>query len=197
MVSKEPQAPGKLPMCEAPISADTSSSTIFRLRHLSVQGSNLLLPAHYLRPLRVWKIRNRGRAFGHSGGLLEAGRGGGGSGDSRLRRPAAVPLTSQARNSKRARAQQLRPLYLVSGRRIDRAGATDRLRPWSKETARSCKVVAPLFWQREPEQLPGPLRDKHGESPHPQGRATRPRRCHVWSLSARRLTREWTSPRSV
>src|SRR5215208_6394852 len=90
-----------------------------------------------------------------------------------------------------------RPLYLVSGRRIDRAGATDRLRPWSKETARSCKVVAPLFWQREPEQLPGPLRDKHGESPHPQGRATRPRRCHVWSLSARRLTREWTSPRSV
>src|SRR5215211_1470115 len=87
MVSKEPQAPGKLPMCEAPISADTSSSTIFRLRHLSVQGSNLLLPAHYLRPLRVWKIRNRGRAFGHSSGLPEAGRGGGGSGDSRLRRP--------------------------------------------------------------------------------------------------------------
>src|SRR5215217_380852 len=57
-------------------------------------------------------LRNRGRAFGHSGGLLEAGRGGGGSGDSRLRRPAAVPLTSQARNSKRARAQQLRPFFL-------------------------------------------------------------------------------------
>ena len=34
-----------------------------------------------------------------------------------------------------------------------------RLRPWSEETARSCRVVAPLFWQREPEQLPGPLRD--------------------------------------
>src|SRR5215210_2083905 len=41
-----------------------------------------------------------------------------------------------------------RPLYLVSGRRIDRAGATDRLRPWSKKTARSCMVVAPLFRQR-------------------------------------------------
>src|SRR5215212_195472 len=41
-----------------------------------------------------------------------------------------------------------RPLYLVGGRRIDRAGATDRLRPWSKKTARSCRVVAPLFWQR-------------------------------------------------
>jgi hypothetical protein len=35
-------------------------------------------------------------------------------------------------------------LYLVGGRRIDRAGATDRLRPWSKKTARSCKVLAPL-----------------------------------------------------
>src|SRR5215217_8983229 len=93
----------------------------------------------------------------------------------------------------------LRPLYLVSGRRIDRAGATDRLRPWSKKTARSCRVVAPLFWQSEPEQLPGPPPEKRGESPHPQGRATRETKevPRIVPLSARRLTREWTSPRSV
>src|SRR5687768_16723595 len=44
--------------------------------------------------------------------------------------------------------------------------------PGPSKTARSCMVVAPLFRQREPEQLSAPLRDEHAESPHPQGRAT-------------------------
>jgi hypothetical protein len=40
-VSKEPQAQSKIPMCEAPISADTSSSTIFRLRHLQAYRARI------------------------------------------------------------------------------------------------------------------------------------------------------------
>jgi hypothetical protein len=46
-------------------------------------------------------------------------------------------------------------LYLVSGRRIDRAGATDRLRPWSKKTAGSCRVVALPFGKESPNSCQG------------------------------------------
>src|SRR5215217_7320713 len=97
-------------------------------------------------------LRNRGRAFGHSSGLIEAGRGGSRSGDSRLRRLAALPLTAQARSSRRARAQQLRPLYLVCGRKIGRVGATDRPRPWSiNKTAKKSlgRRALPLTTRKE------------------------------------------------
>jgi hypothetical protein len=72
----------------------------------------------------------------------------------------------------------LRPLYLVCGRRIDRAGATDRLRPWSKKTARSCRVVAPSFGKESPNSCQG-LPQRNGErarirkdGPQDQGGAT-------------------------
>src|SRR5215213_6298420 len=70
----------------------------------------------------------------------------------RLQRRHLSSLLAESRRKRRydkwAEATTSRPLYLVGGRRIDCAGATDRLRPWSKKTARSCRVVAPLFWQR-------------------------------------------------
>src|SRR5215216_7838373 len=60
---------------------------------------------------------------------------------------------------------QPRPLYLVCGRKIGRVGATDRPRPWSiNKTAKKSlgRRALPLTTrkEREPEQLPGPLRPK-------------------------------------
>jgi hypothetical protein len=65
-----------------------------------------------------------------------------------------------------------RPLYLVSGRRIDRAGATDRLRPWSTQTVRSCRVLAPLLWQRKSPNSCQGLPETNTESLHCQRMST-------------------------
>jgi hypothetical protein len=91
---------------------------------------------------------------------------------------------------------QLRPSYLVRGRSIDRAGVTERLRPWSTKTARSCRVVTPTLGKER-------ARTVARVSSRETGRARirkdgpRPRRCHIWSMHARRLTRECTFPRSA
>ena len=56
-----------------------------------------------------------------------------------------------------------RPLYLVRARRIDRAGATDRLRPWSK--ARPQEAVGssrPSFGKESPNSCQG-LPQRNGE----------------------------------
>src|SRR5215217_8854126 len=44
--------------------------------------------------------------------------------------------------------------------------------PGPKRPQEAVGLSRPSFLaKKEPEQLPGPPRDKHGESPHPQGRA--------------------------
>jgi transposase len=63
-------------------------------------------------------------------------------------------------------------LYLVSGRRIDRAGATDRLRPWSEETAREAvRSLRPSFGKQSPNSCQG-LPQRNGREREPASART-------------------------
>ena len=77
-------------------------------------------------------------------------------------------------------------MYLICGRRIDRVGATDRLRPWStnKKTAKKSKGRRALLFMRaqSPNSCLGPFVKDEG-SPNLQGRA---------KLEARRRELFWS-----
>src|SRR5215217_3120116 len=63
----------------------------------------------------------------------------------------------------KGRGFQPRPLYLACGRKIGRVGATDRPRPWSINKTQKKSLgrrALPPTTERQPEQLPGPLRPK-------------------------------------